>query len=516
MNKQMKPTLTLLATRNDSMSETLSRDNNTPGCVGSSCRACDKPELVIDVGNLPAAAREVRDALASHGCVFARGMPVKVVRSAKGGLPKAIPLTPDQIVVETHRLRQPVRLDRHGRLVPMMLPTRVARMYLGMLDEWNLPPLAGICTASLLASDGSVRTAEGYDQSTGLWCANVPALQIPERPTRADAEAALRRLRQTFQTFPFADAARRLNPQLGIEVVNLDLPPGRDESAFLVGLLTAVCRPHLPLAPGLLIRAPEISGSGTGKGLLARSICAIAFGVEPQPFTAGDRQELDKRLEADFINAEQVVWLDNSNRQILESAFLASAMTERSVKVRVLGRSRMESLNSTAFVLVTGNGVTLSEDLVRRFIVCELDARCENPEQRAFEGGFLANVDANRARLLAAALTIWRYGRQHAAEIERGRPIGSFEDWAEWCRDPLLALGCRDPIERIDRVKADDPHRRWVVELFGAWNAHHDERPIKAADLAAPVRALIDPDAAGTTSRHASRSSSVPAPVGSR
>jgi hypothetical protein len=34
--------------------------------------------------------------------------------------------------------------------------------------------------------------------------------------------------------------------RLGIEVVNLDLPPGRDEGAFLVGLLTAVCRQHLP------------------------------------------------------------------------------------------------------------------------------------------------------------------------------------------------------------------------------------------------------------------------------
>jgi hypothetical protein len=286
MNKQMKPTLTLLAPRNDSMNENLSRDNNTPGRAGSLYRACDKPELVIDVGNLPAAAREVRDALASHGSVFARGVPVKVVRSAEGGPPTAIPLTAEQVVLETHLLCQPVGLGRDGKLVPKMLPTRVARMYLAMLDEWKLQPLAGICTAPLLASDGSVRAAEGYDRSTGLWCANVPALQIPERPTRADAEAALRRLRKMFRTFPFADAVRIMDFKLSAEVVDLDRAPGGDESAFLVGLLTAVCRPHLPLAPGLLIRAPEISGSGTGKGLLARSICAIAFGVGPQPLRA--------------------------------------------------------------------------------------------------------------------------------------------------------------------------------------------------------------------------------------
>jgi hypothetical protein len=66
-----------------------------------------------------------------------------------------------------------------------------------------------------------------------------------------------------------------------------------------------------------------------------------------------------------------------------------------------------------------------------------------------------------------------------------------------WSRDPLLALGCCDPVERIDRVKADDPQRRQIVELFEAWNACHGERPIKAADLAVPVRALVDPRGRG-------------------
>jgi hypothetical protein len=49
-----------------------------------------------------------------------------------------------------------------------------------------------------------------------------------------------------------------------------------------------------------------------------------------------------------------------------------------------------------------------------------------------------------------------------------GRPIGSCEDWTEWCRDPLVALGCRDPIECIDRIKADNPNRRQIVELMSS------------------------------------------------
>jgi hypothetical protein len=268
----------------------------------------------------------------------------------------------------------------------------------------------------------------------------VPPLELPERPTREQAEAALRLLRETFRTFPFADAARRADKVLGVDVVDVDQASGIDESAFLVGLMTAVCRPHLWLAPGLLVRAPEISGAGSGKGLLARAPGAIAFGVRPRAFTKGEsRAELDKRIVSDLIEAAPMLFLDNVNGTTLRSDTLASILTERPARVRVLGRTGMVLLNSAAFVVVTGNGLSVAEDLARRFLVSELDPRCEDPEQRPFEGDFLLGVEQGRAELLSAALTIWRWGRQHAAEITPGRPLGSFEQWAEWCRDPAGA-----------------------------------------------------------------------------
>ena len=372
-------------------------------------------------------------------------------------------------------------------------------MYLDLGGEWNLQPLAGITTAPSLTADGTVRAAEGYDPISQLWCATIPPLTIPEQPSREQAEAALRVLRETFRTFPFADALRRKDKDLQLEVVDLDQPPGVDESAFLVSLLTATCRPHLWLAPGFLVRAPEISGAGTGKGLIVRSICAIAFGIQPRAFTKGaDRQELDKRLASDLIKAIQVLFLDNFNSAMLRSEILASVLTERRTCVRPLGRTGMVALNSTAFIAVTGNGLSVSEDLARRFMVSELDAQCEDPEQRPFATDFLPNkIESRRAELLSATLTIWRWGRQHAVELTPGRPLGSFEQWAEWCRDPLLALGCRDPVERIDEIKSDDPHRRQVVELFEAWHALHDDKAVKATAIAEPVRALLDPQGRG-------------------
>jgi hypothetical protein len=246
----------------------------------------------------------------------------------------------------------------------------------------------------------------------------------------------------------------------------------------------------------MIFTAPAVSGAGSGKGLLVRAICAIAFGIRPRAFTTGgERHELDKRLAAELIEAQPALFLDNANGVTLRSDTLASVLTERPARVRVLGETRMVPLNSTAFVALTGNGLTVTEDLARRFILCVLDARCEDPELRPFAAGFLEDIERRRSELLTEALTIWRWGRQNA--LTRGKPLGSFEKWAEWCRDPLVALGCRDPVERIEEIKAGDPRRQRIGELFRAWREHHGAAPTKINDLAEPVKAIADPQGRG-------------------
>ncbi len=349
-----------------------------------------------------------------------------------------------------------------------------------------------------MTADGNLRFADGYDPTTGLWCGTIPPLSLPARPSGFDASTSLRLLRRAFCTFPFGDAVRCLDKSLGVEVTDIDKPPDRDESSFLIALLTAVCRPSLWLAPGMLVTAPGISGAASGKGLLVRAICMIAFGIRPRAFTMGsERQELDKRLAAELIEAQPALFLDNVNGIALRSDTLASAITERPSRARLLGKSLMVPLNSTAFVAVTGNGLSVTEDLARRFIPCELDARCEDPELRSFPAGFLGEIERRRAELLEAVLTIWRWGRQNATGLTRGKPLGSFESWAEWCRDPLLTLGCRDPVERIQTLKANDPRRQRIAELFRTWWEHHAGEIIKTNDLAEPVKATADPQGRG-------------------
>jgi hypothetical protein len=127
-------------------------------------------------------------------------------------------------------------------------------------------------------------------------------------------------------------------------------------------------------------------------------------------------------------------------------------------------------------------------------LVSRLDARMENPEQRKFKAGFLDDVFEMRTVLLTAALTIWRWGQQNANH-DHGLPLGNYEVWARWVRDPLLSLGCRDPVERIAEIKAADPTRRAILAVFETWWAHHEGREVKAADLHDAVKVLLDPKA---------------------
>jgi hypothetical protein len=459
---------------------------------GNGQPASAKPLLIIDSGSLPRVAEQLRDILAGSGALYDRGMPVRITLSPS---PVASPLSTHTVVRLAHQYARPVK---NGE--PATLPDRVANMYLDMQGEWQLSRLAGISASPLLLGDGGIKLADAYDLESGIYCHGVPQVTVPAHPTPGEAGAALQIIRKTFCTFPFGDSARRHDACLGVEVVDLDRPIGLDESAFLSGLMTAVCRQSLWLAPGVAVNAPSISGAGSGKGLLVRAIGIIAYGVHVRPFTPGnDRHEMDKRLVAEIIEAKPIVAIDNVNSMLLRSNTLASLLTERPSGVRILGHSRMVTLEHASLITVTGNGLTLSEDLARRFLFCELDARCEDPEQRPFKDGFLDEVQRRRSTLLAAALTIWRWGRQLAddADAKRGITLGSYEQWGRWVRDPLLALGCPDPVARVRQIKERDPARQHVIELFHAWWEAHRDAPVRVSDLAPPVRDIADPNGRG-------------------
>lgn len=451
------------------------------------------PDLIIDRADLPAAAARLAAQLSAADVFFQRAEAlVKVVESDRG--PVARPIIVDDVVIHGHRVCRPVfQKIIQGELVlePVTLPDRVARLYLNLHDKWAVGELNGICRAPILSNDGDIRIARGYDPETGYWCAGIDAPDIPKRPSRQQAERALSVLRSAFATFPFADAPL-VTRSGSTTVVDLSKPPGADETSLLCAVLTAVCRPSLSLAPGFVFRSPQLSGAGTGKGKLVRAIARIAYNTVPRPFTSpGAQSELEKRLTASLVEADPVIFLDNVNSEILKSNLLAQIATENPCSIRPFGiNTKMVTVTTNVLLAITGNAVRVGEDLARRFLFVNLDAGCEDPERRAFEGNFSDMVDRQRGKMLAAALTIWRWGRHN--QLKRGLELGSFEQWADWCRDPLLALGCADPVSRIADAKRDDPDRLQLLEFFKEWHRLYGDRSVRVGELDLKLRQLAE------------------------
>lgn len=457
-----------------------------------------KPRLLVRDASPDCTVATLRDVLATADGLYDRGTPVRLHHSALQNAMKVQVLRADDLVLFAHQICRPYSISTRGeetREVDVRLPRPFAEMYLGWQGEWQLPVLNGIACSPILRDDGAFHAVEGYDPASGFWCERVPDLRglVSERPSADDAVKALQHIRQTFRTFCFADATIDVEPGLGFNTVNTRVPPGADESAFLAALLTAVCRASLPLAPGIMIRAAALSGAGAGKGLLARCIAAIAFGEQPAAVSGGSsREELEKRIAAELMEAGPMLFLDNLNNRIFKSDLLASVITERPARVRILGRSQMVPLNSSALVVLTGNGLALSEDLARRFMVIEFDPRTEDPEARCFLTDVGAMCRDQRPALLASVLTIWRWGRQ-ARDLPPGHPFGSFETWCRWVRDPLLALGSKDPVAKVTETKARDIERAEVAEIFDTWWKCHQKNAVAAKDLDDEVRHNMDP-----------------------
>jgi hypothetical protein len=458
-----------------------------------------KAELIVHGADRTVTARALAKLLAEKcDYLFVQGGKPVIVLGEDDAPPTMRPAGVNEIIIAAHKLCQPIGY-KDGQRQEITLPDKVAELYLAMPEEWRLRPLTSFASGPMLRDDGSISCEKGYDAATGVYIYNIPKITVPDQPSREDAKSALATLRRAFRTFAFADrkiVIEKMNADgetIDVEVVDLKQPPGKDESTFLTALLTAVARPSLPLAPGVVERGPPHSGSGVGKGLLAHAKSIIAHGDRAHAAVLGEhKEEFDKGLTAELLRGRQFVFIDNLNNVTLRSRVLCAVLGERDADLRRLGGG-MESA-SPAFIDITGNGLAIAEDLVRRLITIELDAKCENPEQRKFAGDFLTDIESRRAELLQAALIIWRWGRQAKLKSKGSKPLGGFEQWTAWVRDPLVALGCQDPVARITDLKTSDPDRLATLDIFVTWWERHQDKAVKASELHDDVQALIVPD----------------------
>ena len=415
-----------------------------------------------------------------------------VVDQTKGGAVAHV-VTPAALVVAAHEASRPYVVKMTGGVIEEVdapLPHQFAVMYQDH-REWGLPTLNGITSAPLLGDDGSIRTTQGYDAASGMWCENMPDVAglVPSVPQKDDAAKALLLIRDTFKTFCFADAAM-VGEGDGVMVVDTSGPPGMDESSFLTSLMTAPCRPSLWLAPGALFKAAPMSGAGVGKGLIVRCICEVAFGRQPFAVTAGGtREEQEKRVAAALIAAGPSLFLDNFNGVTLKSAALASALTERPAQVREFGKLEFIVLNALAFVALTGNGLVLAEDLVQGGLSRRSWMRAWRTRSSGASPSISPppDVKKRRAELLSALLTICAVcPRLTFGLTEQGkrtpRQLRTMKGFMG-ARSAGRSRGAATQSSGVSETKLRDPGRQATVALFSVWRERHGDRPVTANGL---------------------------------
>ena len=325
------------------------------------------PTIRLIPGKLPEIAAAIAQALiAGRAPVFARGgalvEPVSETMAAADGrktvTARLRPLSVDSMLwpVADAAIFQAFNRKRKA-WVDVDPPLQLVRMVLMGERQWAFPRVSGIITTPTLRADGSLLADPGYDPQSGLYLlATLQLSPFPEHPTKEQARAALDMLVDLLSEFPFAKMI--------------------DRSVALAGLLTAHVRGSLATAPVILVRADT---PGTGKSYLVDLFAMISTGrLCPVITSSNNAEETEKRLGAVLLGGSTIVSLDNVMHDL--GGELLCQLSERPViKVRILGRSEMPECESHTAVFATGNNVAFKGDMVRRGLVCNLEATDRAP-----------------------------------------------------------------------------------------------------------------------------------------
>lgn len=342
-------------------------------------------------------------------------------------------------------------------------PRPVVDAYLARVGQWRVPVLTGIIEAPTLRPDGSILDIQGYDDQTGLlFRSSTRFTPIAHQPSRTDALAALAKLRDVIQGFPFSEP--------------------HDESVALSAILSGLIRRSIRSTPMHAFRAPKMA---SGKSLLADVVALIATGrraavIPPAPDTNEER----KRVFAVLLAGDPIASVDNVEH-VWNSDVMCSVLTQETYQDRILGASKTVTVPTSTFWMCTGNNLTFKGDLTTRVLPCDLDPQTERPEQRSFSQNLYEYIPEHRDELVNAALTILR--AHHTAGRPRMglKPYGRFEEWSDWVRTSLVWLDMPDPCLSIADMEDADPIRQHLRSLLAAWHAVFGDKAATVAEAIA-------------------------------
>ena len=361
-----------------------------------------------------------------------------------------------------------VRIDPPARHVSVLYDVPVYN---------HLYVLNGLVRQPYFRSDNTLVTTPNYDSASGMFGVfNESYFSVPESPTKEQAMEELNLLRNLLEEFRFIEEA--------------------DISATISAFLAATVRSRLNLAPMYHVKAHQV---GSGKSYLCQLIKIFATSQcgTPSTFPKTD-EECRKFLLSELLRSPAVIEFDNLTSDLLPHKSLCVALTSEHITDRILGVSKTATVSTRTLFLSSGNNVAPVQDMTRRCITINIDPACEIPAQRIFKrNNLVQEILQERGKYISAALTIIRAWIVAECPQTQCPPLAGYNEWSDFCRQPLLWLGCADPIKSVFDAISDDPDRETLGQLLKEWHACFGNKPTmvrEAVNLAtsAPSQAHND------------------------
>lgn len=490
----------------------------------------DKPEIQIEAGELPRLLEEALDAAKRDPNLYQRGDElVTVTRQPEGpyngderrgtditlrpGTPRLRPLTTASLTVRLagcanwQKWRAAPKADAGAGGWVACNPDRT--VVAALLDPstcggWpGIRPLRAVIESPAMRPDGTIIDHAGYDPSTGyVFLPSATFPKVKDRPTQADAAAALRRLWITmFADFPFRglgefdpndkDRTKRFAASQSCPAAYVGL----------AALLTQLSRNMIRGAvPGFIF---EAASQGSGKTLQMNVVATVATGraasVMTFPSSHGepDEAELEKVIASYALAAIPFVAFDNVRGQLGGGALEKVLTAEANVSLRVLGANDLRDLPWSAIVMFSGNNMTMSDDVAQRCLVSRLESSLEDPRKRPvtefLHADLLGTLREKRPELIRDVLTIIRAfvcadEREKEATRRKAGSVGSYYAWSELIPAAIMYAGGPRIIDSRPDVgdMGQDSESEAHATLLNGWL--WGDIPVKAGDI---VRALF-------------------------
>ncbi len=317
------------------------------------------------------------------------------------------------------------------------------------------PMLRGLVTSPIFVEDGSLITVPGFHES-GLYYWNQGQLDVPQvskTPSAEELAEAKRLLEEILADFPLGGLTRD-------EIVEKALDPEDPEGVPAVAnvlslLLLMFCRDMIDgPTPGHLITKPS---PGTGASLLTDVLSMIANGEEtPAQALPANKDEMEKTLLTLIADGTNIIYFDNIDQSV-DSGPFASALTAPKFRGRKLGQTQSVEAVVRAVWILCGNNMRMSQELIRRLVMVDLDAKVAKPGQRSGwrHDDIKGYIRDNRGDLVWACLTIIQNWVARGMKGDNSAILNSYENWSRVMGGILREAGIRGFMGNREELEAD-------------------------------------------------------------